>query len=181
MDRAMAASSVPPARARSAFPGRGPFPLAAGMAAVLLCVDQLSKFIVTYPLALPQRGTIDLLPFFGLRWEENRGVSMSFLSAGDELGRWLLVAFTGTICMGAGMWLWRERRRDHAIALAFILGGALGNIIDRIHRGFVVDFADLQIGAWRPFGIFNFADVSISIGVLLLLGIGLLAPKSKQG
>ena len=146
---------------------------------MVLGIDQLSKFIVTYILALPQRGTIDLLPFFDLRWEENTGVSLNYLRASDAMERWLLVGLTSAICTGVAVWLWREKRRSHAIALALILGGALGNILDRIDRGFVVDFADLHIGEWRPFLIFNVADVAISIGVLLLLGMSLL-PSGKK-
>jgi signal peptidase II len=145
----------------------------------MLAVDQASKFAVAHLLALPQRGVIDLLPFFALRWEENQGVSMSFLRATDETGRWLLVGLTGLICAGVAMWLWREQRRGQAIALGLILGGALGNIIDRIRHGFVVDFADLHFGGWRPFQIFNFADVAISVGVVLLLLMSLRSNKSK--
>ena len=142
-------------------------------------LDQLSKFLVAHWLALPQRGVIDLLPFFDLRWEQNTGVSMSLLSATDEWGRWLLIVFTGMICASVGVWIWRERRRDLALALGFIFGGALGNIIDRINHGFVVDFADLHFGEWRPFSIFNLADVAISIGVILLLGISLWSSKPR--
>ena len=98
---------------------------------------------------------------------------MSFLWANDETGRWLLVGLTGLICLGVAVWLCREKRRHHVVALAFILGGALGNILDRIRHGFVVDFADLHIGQWRPFNIFNLADVAITIGVLLLFALGL--------
>ncbi|MDP9415584.1 MAG: signal peptidase II, partial [Pseudomonadota bacterium] len=66
-----------------------------------------------------------------------------------------------------------------AIALAFVLGGALGNIVDRIRFGYVVDFADLHFGDWRPFLIFNVADAAITIGVLLLLVRALLTRDRK--
>jgi signal peptidase II len=140
-----------------------------GLAAAIFVFDQLTKWIVTYPMELQQRGDIQLLPFFDLRWVENRGVSMGFLTAGSDLGRWLLVALTAAISAGVTYWLWRERRRDDAMALAFVLGGALGNIVDRVRYGYVVDFADLHFGEWRPFLIFNVADAAITIGVLLLL------------
>jgi signal peptidase II len=158
---------------------RRPYRLAFCAAVAAFAVDQLCKFIVTYPLDLPRRGTIDFVSFFGFRWKENKGVSMSYLTAGDELGRWLLVAFTSLICAGIAVWLMRERRRDNALALALILGGACGNILDRIRYGYVVDFADLHFGGWRPFQIFNGADAAISIGVVLLLGVALLARKQK--
>ncbi|HEX8309687.1 MAG TPA: signal peptidase II [Chthoniobacteraceae bacterium] len=163
-----------------AAPRQGPYPLAVGLAIIMLGLDQFSKFIVTHWLALPQREAIDLLPFFALRWEENTGVSMSLLRASDEVGRWLLVGLTATICAGLGFWLWREKRLGRAVALGLILGGALGNIIDRINHGFVVDFADLHFGEWRPFLIFNFADAAISIGVILLLGISFLSSKPGE-
>jgi signal peptidase II len=153
--------------------------LAFGIAAIIFFFDQLTKWIVTYPLALQSRESIRLLPFFDLRWVENRGVSMGFLTADTDLGRWMLVLLTAGISAGVIVWLWREKRRDDAIALSFVLGGALGNIVDRIRYGYVVDFADLHFGEWRPFLIFNVADAAITIGVLLLLFRALLTREPK--
>ncbi|NYT43085.1 signal peptidase II [Sphingomonas sp. R-74633] len=149
---------------------------AAGLiaAAAALGVDQLAKWLVAYPLGLRARGVIEVLPVFNLRWEQNFGVSMSFLTADGPLGRWLLVALTGAIALGVGVWLWRNPQRPDAIALGLILGGALGNISDRLRFGYVVDFLDLHFGAWRPFLIFNTADCAISIGVVILLARALL-------
>ena len=151
-----------------------------GIAGTIFVLDQLSKWIVTYPLQLQQREVVELIPFFDRRWVENRGVSMGFLTADGEVGRWLLVALTALISAGVTYWLWRERRRDDAIALAFVLGGALGNIVDRIRYGYVVDFADLHFGEWRPFLIFNVGDAAITIGVLLLLFRALLTRERKK-
>jgi len=150
-----------------------------GLAAIIFFFDQLTKWIVTYPLELQTRGEIRLLNVFDLRWVENRGVSMGFLTADSEMGRWLLVALTAAISIGVVIWLWRETRRDDAIALAFVLGGAFGNILDRIRFGYVVDFADLHFGEWRPFLIFNVGDAAITIGVLLLLFRALLTRDRK--
>lgn len=149
------------------------------IAAIIFVADQVSKYIVTYPLRLRERGVMELLDFFDLRWVENYGVSMGFLTADTDLGRWLLVLLTAAISTGVVIWLWRERRRDDVIALAFVLGGALGNIVDRIRYGYVVDFADLHFGEWRPFLIFNVADAAITIGVLLLLVRALLTRDKK--
>lgn len=154
--------------------------LSAYVTGTVFWIDQLSKHLVSRLLASSDHGPIELLPFFALRWEENRGISMSLLNAGDGTGRWLLVGITGLICAGVGLWLFREKRRDHAVALAVILGGALGNIADRITRGYVVDFLDLHIGEWRPFLIFNLADVAISLGVVFLLATSLLRPSSTS-
>jgi signal peptidase II len=149
------------------------------IAAVIFFLDQLTKYIVTYPLMLRQRGVMELFPIFDLRWVENYGVSMGFLTASSATGRWLLVALTAAISAGVLVWLWREKRRDDAIALGFVLGGALGNIVDRVRYGYVVDFADLHFGEWRPFLIFNVADAAITIGVLLLLARALLTRDGK--
>ncbi len=153
--------------------------LAFTIAGLVFLFDQLTKWVVTSPLELQTRGEIKLLNIFDLRWVENRGVSMGFLTADSEIGRWLLVALTAAISIGVALWLWRERGRQDAIALAFVLGGALGNIVDRIRFGYVVDFADLHFGDWRPFLIFNVADAAITIGVLLLLVRALLTRDRK--
>jgi signal peptidase II len=149
------------------------------LAFLVFLLDQASKYVITYPLQLQQRGVMRLLEIFNLRWVENYGVSMGFLTASSATGRWLLVALTAAISVGVIVWLWRERRRDDSIALGFVLGGALGNIVDRIRYGYVVDFADLHFGEWRPFLIFNVADAAITIGVLLLLFRALLTRDGK--
>ena len=147
------------------------------VAFLIFLFDQAVKWLVTYPLKLEQREHIDLLPFFDLQWVENRGVSLGLMPADSELGRWLLVGMTAGIATFVAIWLWKERRRQDSIALAMILGGALGmvlggalgNILDRVRFGYVVDFADLHFGAFRPFLVFNVADAAISIGVIILL------------
>lgn len=149
------------------------------LALLVFVLDQATKWVVTYPLQLRFRDQIELLPFFDLRWVENRGVSMGFLTASSETTRWLLVALTTAIALFVAIWLWREKRRDDAWGLALVLGGALGNIVDRIRFGYVVDFADLHFGEWRPFLVFNVADAAITVGVLLLLLRALLTRKEK--
>jgi signal peptidase II len=141
--------------------------------------DQLMKWIVASPLQLEARGLIHVTSFFNFRWVPNPGVSMGFLLANSETQRWLLVGLTAAISAAVLFWLWREKRRDDAIALGFVLGGALGNIFDRVRFGFVVDYADLHFGEWRPFLIFNVGDAAITIGVLLLLVRALLMREPK--
>lgn len=135
----------------------------------IFLIDQAIKYYVSVPLALKERGQIELLPFFNLTWAENRGVSMGFLTAETDTMRWMLVALTALIAAVVLVWMWRERARGDIIALAMILGGALGNILDRARVGYVIDYADLHIGTFRPFLIFNVADAAITLGVLLLL------------
>ncbi|WP_422396593.1 signal peptidase II [Sphingomonas profundi] len=138
-------------------------------AGLVFLADQLSKWAVAHPLRLQQRGVIELLPIFDLKWVENYGVSMGFLTADGEVGRWLLVLLTAAIAGGVVVWLWRERQRPDAVALGLVLGGAFGNILDRVRFGHVVDFADLHFGEWHPFLVFNVADAAITVGVLLLV------------
>jgi signal peptidase II len=139
------------------------------LAAAVFLLDQASKWVVTHLLQLPTRHEMELLPFFDLRWTMNTGVSLGLFSSESALGRWLLVAGTALIAGFVAWWLWKEKRRDDSAALALILGGALGNIADRSRLGYVVDFADLHFGEWRPFLVFNVGDAAITIGVLLLL------------
>lgn len=151
-------------------------PLGLAVAALIVILDQLVKYIVTVPLALKSRADIgiELLPFFRLRWLENRGVSMGFFHADNETARWALVGMTALIALFVAIWMWREQARDDVLALGLVLGGAIGNIIDRSRFGYVVDYADLHFGEWRPFLIFNLADAAITIGVLILLARALL-------
>lgn len=149
------------------------------VAFLIFVLDQATKWVVTYPLQLHELGRIEITSFFDLRWVENTGVSLGLLSADGPLGRWLLVAMTAAIAIFVAVWLWREKRRDDTIALALVLGGALGNILDRTRLGYVVDFADLHFGEWRPFLVFNVGDAAITIGVLLLLVRALLMRESK--
>lgn len=151
------------------------------IAFLIFVFDQATKWVVTYPLNLSEQPdrTIRITGFFNLHWVENKGVSLGLLSAGSEMGRWLLVAMTAAIAAFVAVWMWRERRRDDSVALAMILGGALGNIVDRVRFGYVVDFADLHFGEWRPFLVFNVADAAITIGVLLLLVRALLMRDGK--
>jgi len=139
------------------------------IAALVLLVDQLSKWAVTVPLDLYARGQIVLLPIFNFTWTENRGISLGIGQAETDLHRWLLVAGTGAIAAGVAWWISREKSAGDRLALGLVLGGALGNIVDRVRLGYVVDFLDLHFGALRPFYVFNVADAAISIGVVSLL------------
>jgi signal peptidase II len=140
-----------------------------GLAILTYAVDQVIKALIVQAIDLPGRGGIDLLPIFRLLWVENHGISMGFLTAGSAGERWLLVALTGAIAVAVVFWLWRERNRLDAGALGLVLGGALGNITDRVRLGYVADFLDLHFGDMHPFLVFNVADAAITIGVLLLV------------
>ena len=149
-------------------------------ALAIFIVDQLTKWIVSVPLALQARGQIDILPIFNLTWVENNGISLGLLNAETEIGRWMLVALTSAIAIGVAFWMGREKSRIDQIALGLVLGGALGNILDRVRHGYVVDFADLHFGEFRPFLIFNVGDAAISIAVVILLLRAFLSRKDQE-
>ena len=148
-----------------------------GVALIVFALDQLAKWIVTGPLQLREVGQIYLLPIFNFTYTENNGISLGLFNATTELGRWMLVALTSAIAIGVAVWIGREKNRIDQVALGMVLGGALGNILDRVRHGYVVDFADLHFGAFRPFLVFNVGDAAISIAVLILLLRAFLARK----
>jgi signal peptidase II len=139
------------------------------VAALVFATDQLVKAIIIHAVNLPQRLAIEVLPIFRLAWVENHGISMGFLTAGSDAERWLLVALTAGIAGAVCFWLWKERDPLDGAALGLVLGGAAGNILDRIRLGYVADFLDLHFGDMHPFLVFNVADAAITIGVLLLV------------
>ena len=140
-----------------------------GIALTIFALDQWMKNLVIGPLQLRQRGTIDLLPFFDLTYTENRGVSLGMFTANSMEMRWMLVAVTAIIAGVVFVWLLREKKFGDIFGLSLILGGALGNIVDRYQLGYVIDYADFHIGGFRPFLIFNIADAAITIGVVIIL------------
>nr|WP_286207586.1 signal peptidase II [Hephaestia sp. MAHUQ-44] len=152
------------------------------VALVVFVVDQIVKWVVTQGLGIRQLGDMmDVLPIFRLRFVPNVGVSLGLLPASSDAARWALVVLTVGIAIGVAVWMLRERHRADLIALGMVLGGALGNILDRVRLGYVTDFADLHFGEWSPFLVFNVADAAITIGVLILLVRALLVrekPKS---
>ncbi len=147
------------------------------LAALVFALDQASKWAVVHLLDLPNVGEIDIISIFRLIWVNNYGVSMGLFTAGSPVQRWLLVAVTLAISVGAAIWLSRETNRVEALGLGCIVGGAAGNVLDRIRLGYVVDFLNLHFGGWSPFLVFNVADSMITLGVLVLLARALMAGK----
>ena len=139
------------------------------VAAIVFTLEQITKAIVLGPLDLRNVLQIRILPIFNFTYTENHGISLGLFQAESDAMRWVLVAITAAIAVGVGIWITREEKRWDQVALGMVLGGALGNILDRVRHGYVVDFADLHFGNFRPFFIFNVADAAISIGVAILL------------
>ena len=158
----------------------GKYRLGFTVALFVFALDQLVKWIVTGPLNLNQLGDqLVLLPIFNLTYTQNEGISLGMLNATNPVGRWTLVAVTGAIAIGVAVWIGREKHRLDQAALGMVLGGALGNILDRVRFGYVVDFADLHFGDFRPFLVFNVGDAAISIAVVILLLRAFLTPKER--
>lgn len=145
---------------------------------VIVVLDQWSKSaILSEPkfnalgcLDPVQRcGQIEVLSFFDLTMVWNRGVSFG-IGQSEGVMRWLLVVMTTAIAIGFSVWLYRATRRFTGLALALVIGGAFGNVIDRVRFGAVVDFLDFS-GIFRPYFfnyVFNVADAAISVGAVLL-------------
>lgn len=149
-------------------------------AVFLFVIDQTVKMYVVGPLNLRQVRNIEVLPFFDLTYVENRGISLGMLQATNMEMRWLLVALTALIALVVLIWMMRERLLGDILGLSLILGGALGNIRDRYNLGYVIDYADLHIGAFRPFLVFNIADAAITFGVVIILARSLLMREKED-
>jgi len=146
-----------------------------GFALIVIVLDQLTKAWVMSGLDLREMGQILVLPpLLNLTWVENRGVSFGLF--GDGSARWFLSAFSIVVAGILGWWALKADRRLLITAIGLVMGGAIGNVIDRIRFGYVVDFLDVSgphffLGATKinfPW-IFNVADSAICIGVVLLI------------
>lgn len=142
-------------------------------AAIGLLADQASKLWLLEIFDIRARQPVHLLPFFDLVLTWNKGVSYSMFQAHTDLARWSLLAFTLVATLVLGIWMWRATTRILGLGLGLIVGGALGNAIDRTAYGAVVDFAYLFLDTERwgrlSWYVFNVADVAIVAGVALLL------------
>lgn len=138
------------------------------IAAVVLAADQAVKLWLLHVVDLASTGPIRIAPFldFVLVW--NQGISYGMFQQETDFGRWLLVGFTGAIIVFLGYWLAVARDRWTSASLALIVGGAVGNAIDRIAYGAVADFVHVFVGSFSWY-VFNVADAAIALGVIGLL------------
>jgi signal peptidase II len=134
----------------------------------VVILDQLSKHMVLDHLSYQAR--VYVLPFLNLTLERNKGAAFSFLSQTGNLATWLFICTAIIISVLLVIWLYKlpAQKRWLAISLSLILGGAVGNLIDRISYGYVIDFIHFHIKEWS-WPIFNLADTAITIGSLMLL------------
>ncbi|PCI39603.1 MAG: signal peptidase II [Rhodospirillaceae bacterium] len=137
------------------------------LAAIVFVADQISKFLI---LDLFSSGpqAVQVWSFFNLVMAWNPGVSFGMFGAIGAWGPWILVAITAIISVVLAVWLGRAENRLTAVSLGLILGGAVGNIIDRVRFGAVVDFLDVHVMGYH-WPAFNVADSAITVGAVFLI------------
>lgn len=139
-----------------------------GLAGVLLGLDQWSKYLVSSRLGLGER--VELLPFLDLTYALNTGAAFSFLAGAGGWQRLFLAGVGLLVSLLLVVWIWRQGAHDKRLSagLALLLGGALGNLVDRVRLGYVEDFILLHWQGWH-FPAFNVADSAITLGAVLLI------------
>ncbi|WP_446809117.1 signal peptidase II [Methylomonas sp. 2BW1-5-20] len=138
------------------------------ISAVTLVLDQASKLAVDGNMQLFE--SIPLIPYFNLTYVHNTGAAFSFLAQAGGWQRWLFAGLAVVMCSIIAVWLYRLQKHETlmAVALSLVLGGAIGNLIDRVAYGYVIDFLDVYYQDWH-WPAFNIADSAICIGVGLML------------
>jgi signal peptidase II len=137
-------------------------------AVAILAADQITKLWVLFGYELPERGRVVVLPFMDLVMVWNRGVSYGLFQQESLFGRLVLLAVTLAAVVFLSIWMSRESSRFTSFGLGLILGGAVGNGIDRAVYGAVADFVLLHAGGFEWY-VFNIADAAIVVGAALLL------------
>jgi len=139
-----------------------------GLSILILILDQCSKIAIDSLMQLYQ--SIAILPYFNLTYVRNTGAAFSFLSDAGGWQRWFFAVMA--IVISTLLTIWLARLKQHEIllasALALILGGAIGNLIDRLVYGYVIDFLDVYYQTWH-WPAFNIADIAISTGIFLMV------------
>jgi len=135
---------------------------------VVIVLDQATKFLVTRFLDLYER--VEVLPVLDFTLLHNTGAAFSMLAGASGWQRWFFIGLAGVVSVVLTVWIWRIPRGEKLLplALALVLGGAIGNVIDRVWHGYVVDFIHAHWGG-AYFPAFNVADSAITIGAALLI------------
>jgi len=152
-----------------------------GLSLLALLLDQVSKLVIVNSMQLYQ--SIPITSFFKLTYVRNTGAAFSFLSDAGGWQRWFFAGLAILISMVIAVWLTRLKKQETllAVALSLILGGAIGNLIDRLAYGYVIDFLDVYYQTWH-WPAFNVADSAITLGVMLMLleSFGLVGAKEPD-
>lgn len=166
-----------------------------GLIIDFIILDQISKWVIlehvfqpklggeslgfadwiTSPFRLPHV-SIEILPFFNLTMVWNQGISFGLFQNGNP---WPLIIMAATIAIIFTVWLFRAKKWVEVISLAMVIGGALGNVIDRLHFGAVADFLDFHIKGWH-YPAFNMADSCITVGIVILVVNSLFFDRDKE-
>lgn len=144
---------------------------------LVVLIDQASKYYMLNILHLNIINHIEISKIFDFTMVWNRGISFGTFKAETDFGRWALVASSSIIATGFLYWLGKTKDKITFFALSFVIGGAIGNLIDRVKYGAVVDFLDFS-GIYFPW-VFNIADSAVFIGAMLLIIDMLLNPDEK--
>lgn len=144
-----------------------------------LILDQGSKLAIAGSMQLYE--SIQIMPFFKLTYVHNTGAAFSFLSEAGGWQRWFFAGLALVISVVIAVWLTRLKKHETllAVALALVLGGAIGNLIDRLAYGYVIDFLDVYYNTWH-WPAFNIADSAITLGVILMLAESFGLAHSKE-
>ncbi|MFN3859488.1 MAG: signal peptidase II [Caulobacter sp.] len=157
--------AAPPPAPSATIPHKAPLAYALALGVVL--ADQITKLWILYSFDLPSRGSVEVFGPFSLTMVWNQGVSFGLLRAESDWMRWLLSGFSLIVAGILAVWARQVNRNLLGWAIGLIMGGAIGNLIDRVRYGAVADFLDFK--ALHFPWVFNIADSAITIGVILLL------------
>lgn len=161
-----------PVEEPGAVPGADPrrrFAVWCVVAMVIVLLDQFTKLLVLHNVPLFSK--IPVTSFINITHQENPGAAFSFLADAGGWQRWFFTVLAAGVSAFIVAWLWKLRHGGQQVlawALALVLGGAIGNLVDRVRLGHVIDFIQVYIGSW-PFPSFNVADAAISVGAVLLI------------
>lgn len=147
-------------------------------AVLALMLDQISKYLVVHAMGLWRVHEINVFPpLLNFRYGENRGINFGLFNGNSEIMRWVLIAFSVLVAAAVFYWVWRLHRSwQMQVGAGLLIGGALGNVMDRLLYGYVLDFLNMSCcGLNNPF-VFNVADVFIFVGAI---GLMLFEPRSK--
>ncbi len=163
-----------PVRPRLAGPARWGLILAA----LVVAADQLSKLWIVEVVMAPPR-TIPVTPFFNIVLAWNRGISFGLFNRAGAAAAWVLPAVVALVIVFLAVWLVRTPRGLVGVSLGLVLGGAIGNLIDRLRIGAVIDFLDVHAMGYH-WPAFNVADSAITVGALLLVADSLFAGGERR-
>lgn len=150
------------------------------LSALIVMLDQLTKWAIVKWVPLYDK--IPVNAFINITHQRNTGAAFSILADASGWQRWFFAVLATVVSSIIGVWLWRIRKEGPLIlaaGLSLVLGGAIGNVIDRVLHGYVVDFIQVLIFGW-PFPSFNVADSAISVGAAFLIIDALFGSGNKQ-